>query len=85
MAAIFVVMETYERKNLLLYWTSGYTETRLAEIKKRTRAAITALIEKGIIYYSAGGARGFDTNAAETVLELKEDYHQIKLILVLPY
>ena len=59
-------------------------EQELDEIKKRTRTAIIALIEKGVIYYGAGGARGFDTIAAETVLELKKDYPQIKLILVLP-
>jgi len=53
-------------------------------LKQKTKNAIIGLIEKGVIYFGAGGARGFDTIAAETVLELKNDYPQIKLILVLP-
>ena len=53
-------------------------------LKQKTKNAIVALIGKGVIYFGAGGARGFDTIAAETVLELKNDYPQIKLILVLP-
>lgn len=42
------------------------------------------LIQKGICYFGAGGALGFDTLAAETVLRLKKQYPQIRLILVLP-
>ena len=38
----------------------------------------------GYLYFGAGGALGFDTLAAQTVLDLKKDYPQIKLILVLP-
>jgi uncharacterized phage-like protein YoqJ len=53
-------------------------------LKQKTKNAIVALIGKGVIYFGAGGARGFDTIAAETVLELKKEYPQIKLILVLP-
>ncbi len=53
-------------------------------LKKRTKDAIVSLINKGVVYFGAGGAIGFDTLAAETVLELKKIYPQIKLILVLP-
>ena len=42
------------------------------------------MIKQGVIYYGAGGALGFDTMAAQAVLELKKLYPQIKLILVLP-
>ena len=35
-------------------------------------------------YFGAGGALGFDTIAAFTVLKLKESYPDIRLILVLP-
>lgn len=59
-------------------------EQDIAEIKEKTKKTIISLIEKGVIYYGAGGARGFDTIAAETVLELKKDYSQIKLVLILP-
>ena len=41
-------------------------------------------IEQGYRYFGCGGALGFDTLAAQTVLELKSEYTEIKLILVLP-
>lgn len=53
-------------------------------IKKRTKNIIITLVKKWIIYYGSGGARGYDMLAAETILELKKIYPQIKLILVLP-
>lgn len=56
----------------------------LSIIKARTKNEIIKLIEIGVIYFGAGGARGFDTLAAETILELKSTYPHIKLILVLP-
>ena len=54
------------------------------EIKSRLRSVIKNLISEGIIYFGAGGALGFDILAAQVVLELKETYPEIKLILVLP-
>lgn len=53
-------------------------------IVKRLKLEITDMINKGIIYFGVGGALGFDTMAAKAVLELREIYPQIKLILVLP-
>lgn len=41
-------------------------------------------MEQGYRYFGAGGALGFDTLAAQTVLELREQYQEIRLILVLP-
>ncbi len=54
------------------------------KIRKNISAEIESLIKRGIIYYGCGGALGFDTLAAEIVLELKEKYNNIRLILVLP-
>lgn len=54
------------------------------KIKKRTRGVLVEAIEQGYRYFGAGGALGYDTLAAQTVLELKSEYPQIKLILVLP-
>ena len=51
-------------------------------IAQRLKAEITALIHRGVVYFEAGGALGFDTMAARAVLELKKDYPLIKLILV---
>ncbi|MBE6719036.1 MAG: DUF1273 domain-containing protein [Ruminococcaceae bacterium] len=53
-------------------------------VRKRLRNTVIELINKGVIYYGAGGALGFDTIAAQTILDLKAEYPQIKLILVLP-
>lgn len=53
-------------------------------ISRRLRAAVIELIESGYLYFGAGGALGFDTLAALTILDLKRRYPQIKLILVLP-
>lgn len=53
-------------------------------ISCRLEKTLTAYIEKGYRYFGAGGALGFDTLAAQTVLKLKEKYPYIRLILVLP-
>ncbi len=57
---------------------------RLHIITRRLRTAIIELIEDGYLYFGTGGALGFDTLAAQMVLDLKSEYPQIKLILVLP-
>ena len=59
-------------------------EAELPEIAERLEGILTALIEQGYRYFGAGGALGFDTLAAQTVLRLRERYPQIRLILVLP-
>lgn len=53
-------------------------------IKTELKKAIIELINDGVIYFGAGGALGFDTIAAQTILDLKAEYPHIKLILVLP-
>lgn len=42
------------------------------------------LIHEGYLYFGAGGALGFDTMAAQTILKLQSTYPDIRLILVLP-
>ena len=59
-------------------------EAELPEIAERLEGILTALIEQGYRYFGAGGALGFDTLAAQTVLRLRERDPQIRLILVLP-
>lgn len=54
------------------------------EISQRLENMLIQLIEKGYMYFGAGGALGFDTLASQTVLKLKTVYPYIKLILVLP-
>lgn len=57
---------------------------RRPAIRQRLRTVLIQLIEQGVWCFGAGGALGFDTLAAQTVLELKEQYPQIRLVLVLP-
>lgn len=57
---------------------------QLVGLARRLRAAVEEAIHRGYRYFGAGGALGFDTLAAQTVLELKGDYPPIRLILVLP-
>ncbi len=57
---------------------------QIQTIKKNLKKVIVSLIEQGYCFLGTGGALGFDTMAAQTILDLKRDYPQIKLILVLP-
>ena len=57
---------------------------RQKELAAKLEDTIISLIDRGIRFYGAGGARGYDTLAAQTVLRLKERYPHIRLILVLP-
>ena len=50
----------------------------------RLREIIAEQIKAGVVFYGAGGARGFDALAAQTVLDMKKEYTQLRLILVLP-
>ena len=45
---------------------------------------VRTLTADGFRYFLTGGARGFDTLAAETVLRLRQEFPHIRLILVLP-
>ena len=54
------------------------------KIENRTKQLVIEAIEQGYQFFGAGGALGFDTLAAQTVLKLKKKYPHIKLILVLP-
>lgn len=54
------------------------------QIAERLKTELIKLIDQGYLYFGAGGALGFDTIAAKTVLTLQQSCPQIKLILVLP-
>lgn len=51
---------------------------------RRLYEEIEKLIKLGVVNYGSGGARGFDLLAANVVLELKNKYPEIRLIMVLP-
>lgn len=54
------------------------------EIAGRLEHIIVSLYQRGIVCYEAGGALGFDTLAARTVIRLRESCPGMKLTLVLP-
>ncbi len=56
----------------------------LAAIAFSLRKEVVRQTEGGVYDFGCGGARGFDTLAALTVLELAEADPRIRLILVLP-
>lgn len=56
----------------------------LPTLAAKLEAIVLELIADGIRYFYAGGALGFDTLAAETVLRLRDQFPQIRLILALP-
>lgn len=55
-----------------------------SQIVEKLEKELIRQIERGYMYFGTGGALGFDTIAAQTVLRLKTRYPFIKLILVLP-
>ena len=55
-----------------------------ASVQARLRCQIEYLIVQGVTQFITGGARGFDTMAAQTVLSLKEKYPDTQLILIIP-
>ena len=57
----------------------------LPDLKRRLAETVELLIGQGVCCFAAGGARGFDALAARVVLEMRERYPPVKLILVLPF
>jgi len=56
----------------------------LARLPLLLERTLERLIREGVTVFRAGGAIGFDTLAALSVLEKKETYSQIRLELILP-
>ena len=56
----------------------------IALCKSLLREEILNCINRGVTRFIVGGAIGFDTMAAEAVLDLRVDYTDIKLVLYLP-
>ena len=59
---------------------SGQLPVLLEKLEEKIRK----LIQSGTEDFIAGGARGFDTLAAGTVLKLRSEFPHIRLILALP-
>lgn len=57
---------------------------KIEQTQKLLEHEIRSLINQGVINFLNGGALGFDMLAAETVLHIKCQFPQIKLVMVLP-
>lgn len=64
---------------------TGHREMKHNQCENILHTVVEDLIGKGFRFFGCGGARGFDSLAAKTVLTLKEKYPHIHLILVLPF
>ena len=67
-----------------LPWLCNTDDDRYKALKKTLYNTIQEAIIDGCDTFYCGMARGIDTLCAETVLELKKTYPQIKLCAVLP-
>ena len=56
----------------------------LPGLKEELEQAVREMGDRGGSRFLCGGARGFDTLAAQTVLQLKREYPTLELFLVLP-
>lgn len=57
---------------------------KIPVMKDTLKKEVINLINQGIEYFETGGAIGFDTLAAQTIIDLRKEYEQIKLILIIP-
>lgn len=55
------------------------------EIWQRVCTRLYPLLERGVRYFGAGNAIGFDTLVTEKLLNLRKTYPQIRVILVQPF
>ena len=56
----------------------------IAEITKNLETVVRQCIADGAESFITGGALGFDTLAARTIIRLREEFPHIKLVLALP-
>ena len=75
----------YSKENTVCF--TGHRKIRKSDKDLYTKVynVVESLILQGFLCFCAGGARGFDTLAAEAVLSLREKYDDVKLVLVLPF
>lgn len=61
------------------------SESTVEPLRQLIKCELKRLIEReGYRYFASGGASGFDTLAAQTVLSMKKSYGEIELYMVLP-
>ena len=56
----------------------------LADVSDRLKETVGSLYSEGIRLFYAGGALGFDSIAAETVIQFRADHPDARLVLAIP-
>ena len=85
---VMEILEKYERQKTLCF--TGHRPERLPQgemrqVQRRLTDAIEDAIRHGKVNFVSGAMSGFDTLAAEQVIQLKEKYPQIQCIIVAPF
>jgi len=76
---------TLKEKTCFFTGHRNIPQEKYLEVQEKLEQTIEQLIAQGVRYFGAGGALGFDTLAALTVLKLKRQHPEIRLALILPY
>lgn len=59
-------------------------KNQIPTIEAKLTEKLKKLMIQGTTHFIVGGAVGFDTIAAQKILDLRNDYNKIKLILAIP-
>ncbi len=81
---IFMTVAFTGHRTERFHWGDDEQSEQAAAFIRRLKDTLEELIATGVIRFLSGAARGFDTIAAETVLELRDLYPWISLTVVLP-
>jgi uncharacterized phage-like protein YoqJ len=62
-----------------------FARSHADQIRPMLERAVRTLIAGGYYRFVAGGALGFDTVAAETILSLRDEFQSLRLVVVAPF
>lgn len=74
-----------QKRDMVCLFT-GHRELPVAQekLRLRTQRQMVELISQGVCTFLSGGARGFDLLGASLAIALREEYPQVRLVMVLP-
>lgn len=80
-----IAMGVFKMKSKTICFTGHRNLKNRDKIEMNLKETLKTLIDAGYNIFLAGGALGFDELASNTVISLKTQYPEIKLVLVLPF
>ena len=66
-------------------WGEDISDSRAVRLLSVLRNEIRSAVEDGFDTFICGGAQGVDIWAADIILSMKKQYHNIRLIIALPF